>query len=49
MSHPAESRSGTPAMLKDKDFQWEDPLDLESGLTEEGWCETPRAASRRTI
>ena len=35
MSQPAEKREGKPAMLKDKDFVWEDPLDLEGELTEE--------------
>ena len=35
MSQPAEMREGKPAMLKDKDFQWEDPLDLEGELSEE--------------
>jgi len=35
MSQPAEQREGKPAMLKDKDFQWEDPLDLEGELSEE--------------
>ena len=35
MSQPAEQRTGKPAMLKDKDFQWEDPLDLEGELSEE--------------
>src|ERR1019366_8199646 len=35
MSQPAEQREGKPAMLKDKDFVWEDPLDLEGELTEE--------------
>src|SRR5450631_3117161 len=35
MSQPAEQRAGKPTMLKDKDFQWEDPLDLEGELTEE--------------
>ena len=35
MSQPAETREGKPAMLKDKDFVWEDPLDLEGELTEE--------------
>ena len=35
MSQVAESRAGKPAMLKDKDFQWEDPLDLEGELAEE--------------
>ena len=32
----AEQHSGKPAIsLKDADFNWEDPLDLESQLTEE--------------
>ena len=35
MSQAAEKREGKPAMLKDKDFQWEDPLGLEAELTEE--------------
>ena len=35
MSQAAENRAGKPAMLKDTDFQWEDPLDLEGELTEE--------------
>jgi len=35
MSQAAESRAGKPAMLKDKDFQWEDPLGLEEELSEE--------------
>ena len=35
MSQPAEKREGMPKMLKDAAFQWEDPLDLESGLTED--------------
>src|SRR5450631_4507575 len=35
MSQPAEQRAGKPTMLKDKDFQWEDPLDLEGELSEE--------------
>jgi glutaryl-CoA dehydrogenase len=35
MSQPAQMREGKPAMLKDKDFQWEDPLDLEGELSEE--------------
>src|ERR1035438_9237649 len=35
MSQPAEQRAGKPVMLKDKDFQWEDPLDLEGELSEE--------------
>src|SRR5450830_948989 len=35
---PCRSRpsiAGLPSMLKDKDFVWEDPLDLEGELTEE--------------
>src|SRR5512146_3318577 len=35
MSQAAEERGGIPAMLKDTAFVWEDPLDLESELTEE--------------
>ena len=35
MSQPAERRAGKPAMLKDKDFVWEDPLGLEDELSEE--------------
>jgi len=35
MSQPAEKREGMPAMLKDAAFTWEDPLDLESELTED--------------
>jgi glutaryl-CoA dehydrogenase len=35
MSQPAEKREGNPAMLKDRDFQWEDPLGIEVELTEE--------------
>ncbi len=35
MSQSAESLAGKPAMLKDKDFQWEDPLGLEDELGEE--------------
>lgn len=35
MSPPAEKRAGKPAMLKDRDFVWEDPLDLEGELTED--------------
>src|ERR1700690_1143051 len=35
MSQPAEQRADKPAMLTDKDFQWEDPLDLEGELAEE--------------
>ena len=35
MSQAAEKRGGIPAMLKDAAFVWEDPLDLESELTED--------------
>src|SRR5512141_3235252 len=35
MSQPAEKREGKPTMLKDRDFQWEDPLGIEFELTEE--------------
>ena len=35
MSQTAEKRDAKPAMLKDKDFQWEDPLGIEFELTEE--------------
>src|SRR6187397_3148257 len=35
MSQAAVKRGGIPAMLKDTAFVWEDPLDLESELTEE--------------
>jgi glutaryl-CoA dehydrogenase len=36
MSQPAEKIAGKPAVsLKDSDFVWEDPLDIESDLTEE--------------
>ncbi|HEX5210158.1 MAG TPA: acyl-CoA dehydrogenase [Pseudolabrys sp.] len=35
MSQPAQTRESKPAMLKDKDFVWEDPLGLEFELTEE--------------
>ena len=35
MNRSAEQRDGKPAILKDKDFRWEDPLDLEGELTEE--------------
>jgi glutaryl-CoA dehydrogenase len=35
MSQAAEKREGKPPMLKDKDFNWEDPLGLEFELTEE--------------
>jgi glutaryl-CoA dehydrogenase len=35
MSQAAAQRDSTPTMLKDNDFNWEDPLGLESELTEE--------------
>ena len=35
MSQPAEKHQGTPKMLKDSAFVWEDPLGLEGELTEE--------------
>jgi len=35
MSQPAEKRAGKPTILKDKDFVWEDPLDIEHDLTED--------------
>ncbi|MGE5773200.1 MAG: acyl-CoA dehydrogenase family protein, partial [Hyphomicrobiales bacterium] len=35
MSQAAEKRGGIPAMLKDAAFVWEDPLDLESELSED--------------
>src|SRR5262249_59467073 len=35
MSQAAEKRGAMPAMLKDAAFAWEDPLDLESELTED--------------
>jgi glutaryl-CoA dehydrogenase len=35
MSQPAEKHAGLPKMLKDAAFVWEDPLDLESELTED--------------
>ncbi|MFN3658411.1 MAG: acyl-CoA dehydrogenase, partial [Pseudolabrys sp.] len=35
MSQPAETRAAKPAMLKGKDFQWEDPLGIEFELTED--------------
>src|ERR1700693_2790908 len=35
MSQSAEQREGKSALLKDKDFRWEDPLDLEGELSEE--------------
>ncbi len=51
MSQPAETRGSKPAMLKDKDFVWEDPLGLEDELSEEERMvrDTAQAASRRTI
>lgn len=35
MSQAAEKHEGMPAMLKDAAFQWEDPLGLESELSED--------------
>jgi len=35
MSQTAEKRGGTPVMLKDAAFVWEDPLDLEGELSED--------------
>jgi glutaryl-CoA dehydrogenase len=35
MSQAAEHRGVKPAMLKDRAFDWQDPLDLEDELTEE--------------
>jgi glutaryl-CoA dehydrogenase len=35
MSQPAEKHQSPPKMLKDSAFIWEDPLDLESELSEE--------------
>ena len=35
MSQAAVSRGHKPTMLKDSDFNWEDPLDIEHDLTEE--------------
>jgi glutaryl-CoA dehydrogenase len=35
MSQAAEKREGLPSILKDSAFQWEDPLDLESQLSED--------------
>src|SRR5882757_11397486 len=35
MTQAAEKREGMPKMLKDSAFIWEDPLDLESELTED--------------
>jgi glutaryl-CoA dehydrogenase len=35
MSQTAEKRPSKPSMLKDKDFQWEDPLGIEFELSEE--------------
>ena len=34
-SHEGKSKSKSPAVLKDADFNWEDPLDLDGDLTEE--------------
>ena len=34
-SHEGKSKSKSPAVLKDADFNWEDPLDLDGELTEE--------------
>jgi glutaryl-CoA dehydrogenase len=34
-TNPAASRAAKPATLKDADFDWQDPLDLEGELTEE--------------
>jgi len=35
MPQPAEKQGGSPKMLKDSAFVWEDPLDLEGELTED--------------
>ena len=35
MSQAAEKRGGTPTMLKDAAFVWDDPLDLEGELSED--------------
>jgi glutaryl-CoA dehydrogenase len=35
MTQPAEKRGATPVAIKDAAFNWEDPLDLESELSEE--------------
>lgn len=35
MSQAAEKRPAKPSILKDRDFQWEDPLGIESELSEE--------------
>jgi len=35
MSQAAEKRPYKPAILKDRDFQWEDPLGIEFELSEE--------------
>jgi glutaryl-CoA dehydrogenase len=35
MSQTAEKRGAKPPMLKDKDFQWEDPLGIEFELSED--------------
>ena len=49
MSQAAEKRDAKPSMLKDKDFQWDDPLGIElSSPRTSAWCATPRAASPRT-
>ena len=51
MSQLAEKSPGKPAVsLKDSDFDWEDPLDLEGELTEEERMvrDTRRAALPRT-
>jgi glutaryl-CoA dehydrogenase len=34
-SHEGQSKSKSPGVLKDTDFNWEDPLDLDGDLTEE--------------
>ena len=34
-SHEGKSKSKSHAVLKDADFNWEDPLDLDGDLTEE--------------
>ena len=35
MSQPAVERAAPPKILKDRDFQWEDPLGIEHDLTED--------------
>ncbi len=35
MSQAAETRDAKPSILKDKDFQWDDPLGIELELTED--------------